>query len=364
VADRGSVLLVRLTHRYMTATVHELVRRGYRVRALGNLEATRFLAPSDGIDTSPPRRTRAVPEWWPIPALARTILEAMDDDCVLVITKGGKEEFRAAWLATRIRRVGLVFRTESDAYWDPTSATAARRALVAGQRLRRRVRQAVLRTPGFTPRHGPGTARLRDDLTYLPAPVTTQLDVPPTLPDLPLRVLTITRCLGKKNNRGLLALMTALREEAVEFRVIFSDDASCHRCHGEGPAQFQEQVTAAGLQGVTVSGPVGDVTPYYRASHVLLRNSTYEGANTTPMEGAAQGCIPVVSTGSGTAYGFVETHMGVRVEAEDLATQVDVLRGLTVDVERRERMRAAALRAAKERCDPGILVDLLEAQMR
>lgn len=363
-SGRGTVLLVRLTHRYMTETVHELVRRGYRVRVLGTLDSTRFLSEQDGVDTSPPRRRRPTPAWWPLPRATRDVLDLMDDDCVLVVTKRGKRDFLATWLATRIRRVPLVFRVEVDAHWDPTGAGPRLRLQAAAQRVRRRAEQLVLRAPGFTPRHGPGTTPTRGDLRYLPPPVATELATPPVLPDLPLRVITVTRCRPKKHNPGLLALATELRDDPVVFRVIFSDDEDCHRCHGRGADDFRAEVERAGLTGVVVSGPVGDVTPHYREAHVLLRNSLWEGANTTPMEGAAQGCIPLVSPTSGTAYGFITPEVGAIVDADDVAGQAAFLRGLIADVPRRERMRAAALRRAEDLCDPDRLVTFLEGRMR
>lgn len=362
-ADKGSLLFVRLTHRYMAATVHELRHRGYRIRAIGTLDSTRFLSEQDGIDTSPVRSGHRAPSWLPLPANTRMVLDAMDEDCVLIVTKRGTA-FPAVWLAARLRRVPLVFRTEIDAYWDPTSASRRERLRVIAHRVRRTLEYLIVRTPGYTPRRGPGNARRRPDLEYVTTPVRVELSRPIELPDLPLRVLTVTRCRPKKNNPGLLELAASLRDEPVTFRVIFSDDADCARCEGRGPEDFRTEVARLGLTSVIVSGPVGDVVPHYRQHHVVLRNSLWEGANTTPMEGAAQGCIALVSEGSGTAYGFVDDSMGAIVDAEDVPGQVVFLRGLIEDVERRERMRANALRLARDRCDPSHLIGMLEGQMR
>ena len=367
-AERGSILLVRLTHRYMAATVHALHHRGYRIRAIGTLDSTRFLSERDGIDTSPVRSGRRAPSWLPLPANTRMVLDAMDEDCVLIVTKRGRSSggatFFSVWLAGRLRRVPLVFRTESDAYWDPTTASWRERLRVIAHRARRTLEHLIVRTPGYTPRRGPGTARLRPDLEYVTTPIRVELPRPTELPDLPLRVLTVTRCRPKKNNPGLLELAASLRDEPVEFRVIFSDDADCARCEGRGPEDFSTEVARLGLTSVVVSGPVGDVVPHYRQHHVVLRNSLREGANTTPMEGAAQGCIALVSESSGTAHGFIDPSMGAIVDAENVPAQAAFLRGLIEDVERRERMRATALRVARERCDPIHLIGMLEGQMR
>jgi glycosyltransferase involved in cell wall biosynthesis len=118
------------------------------------------------------------------------------------------------------------------------------------------------------------------------------------------------------------------------------------------------------LKNVRVLPRVSDVTELYRAHHVILRNSTYEGANYTLIEGAAEGCIPLGSPESGGAIGYLEEgRSGFVISGADDDRYARALRDLLEDPGKVRDMRAAALDFARERCGPSVLVNFLEEQM-
>jgi glycosyltransferase involved in cell wall biosynthesis len=97
---------------------------------------------------------------------------------------------------------------------------------------------------------------------------------------------------------------------------------------------------------------------------VILRNSTYEGANYTLIEGAAEGCIPLGSPESGGAIGYLEEgRSGFVIPGADDDRYARALRDLLEDPGKVRDMRAAALDFARERCGPSVLVNFLEEQM-
>lgn len=292
------VLLVGLSHKNMLATVGAIRQLGYRVRELKSLPpGHRSLSGTVAVE---PRSThRPVPSW--LPRRTRKILAAVDESIMLLS--------RAVFLS---------------------------------------------------PSRGPGAARRRAGYRYQPHLVTVTLDDPPVLPERPLRVMTVTRCRPSKNNAGLLALATRLRDDDVRFTIVLGEDESCPKCGGTGLRDLQKQVGDAGVSNVDLLGPTSDLTDLYRSHHVVIRNSLGEGANVTVIEGAAEGCAVMVSATSGAGQGLFDELGGAIVDAEDLDSQAAFLRGLIADPVLRDRLRKEAMEVVRQRCDPAQFRDLLE----
>jgi glycosyltransferase involved in cell wall biosynthesis len=362
-ARRGTVMFVGLHHKNLRITVRELVRRGYRVRVHGSLGKPRLLSEADGVDRSPVERTIEPSRL--LPRETRKLLLLMDDDCVLVVTAAGRQRAKHAILAARIRGVPVVLNHESAARWDRERASLKERMRVAFVRPLRYLQWSLHRAPSYTTCRGPGEDVRRHELVFVPHAVEPVLEGPTKLPDSPLRVLSVTQCDPGKNNDGCLRIADLCRDEPVEFTVVFSCDHHCKHCGGASVDELREAAKARGLTAVRVVPRVPDVTDLYRSHHVVIRNSTYEGANYTLVEGSAEGCIPLGSPESGGAHGYLDHgRSGYVIPATDDHAYAGVLLELLHDPERRERMRAAALEFAQARCGPGVLVDFFEQQIR
>lgn len=358
VSTGRSVLLVGLAHKNMSAAVEALNARGLTVRMMKALPAgSRSLTGVDGIDLAR-KRERSVPSW--LPVRTQKILRSIDEDCVAIVARGGRRRGRDAALAARLSGVPIVIKTEFDVFWDPKGARAIERVRVI---IRRLVESLVIRAFGVTrvsPTRGRGSVRQYGGFEYLPHSVSVTLSEPPPLPDTPLRVITVTRCPSTKNNAGLIDLAEKVRGLDVAFTVVFGEDSGCPKCGGTAHDDFQRAVAERGLASVVVLGPQDDLTELYRTHHVAMRNSTFEGANVTVIEGAAEGCVPIVSTTSGAGYGLFDDGSGYLVEASDLDGQARILQSLLEDVPLRETMRTRAMAAVRERCDPERFARLVE----
>ncbi len=357
------VLLVGLSHRNMGATVRALRRHGFRVENVKTLpEGPRALDASRGLDRAP--TIHPVPSWLPLPARTRTVMSAADETCVLILAAGGGTRGRNAVLAGRIRGIPVVLRTQVELRWDASTASPWERGRVALRRWSTALLARILGIVRITPSLGHGNAIRTGGIRHVPHPVEVTLDAPPALPDAPLRVVTVTRCLAKKNNPGLLALAGRVADAGIVFDVIFGEGPDCADCGGRGLDDLRALVLTRELHNVTAHGPQDDLTDRYRAAHVVIRTSLYEAANVTVIEGAAEGCIPLVSTRSGAGPGLFDEDAGCVVEADDLEAQERFLRSLATDVALRERLRSEAMSVVRERCDPDAFVTFLRGHMR
>jgi glycosyltransferase involved in cell wall biosynthesis len=352
------ILLVGLSHKNFSASIEVLRERGFAVQTLKPLApSSRSLAGSDLAPTA--ERGMAGPSW--LPTRARKILRAAGPGCVAIIAKGARQRGRDAVIAARLRRIPVILKTQHEVFWDPSSAGFGERFRVA---LRRTLESLIVGSFGVTrisPTRGRGSTRLRGGITYLPHPVTVSLHEPPDLPATPLRVVTVTRCPVSKNNAGLLELADRLRGHEISFTVVFGEDSDCVKCGGTGKDAFVDAAAARGLDNTVVHGPQDDLTDLYRTHHVVIRNSTFEGANVTVIEGASEGCVPIVSTTSGAGYGLFDDGAGYLVDADDVQRQAEILIQLITDVPLRERMRRTAMGVVRERCHPDRFADVIEA---
>lgn len=353
----ASVLLVGLSHRNMRASVAALARRGYRIEELKSFGAgVRSLSGTGAVE--PAHRTLGGPLW--LPATTRRILGTVGPDTAAIIAAGGGTKGRDAVLAARILRLPIVLRTQFDVHWDASAASPWERVAVTGQRT---LESLVMRLSGATrisPSLGSGASRRHGGIRFLPHAVEVTLAEPPALSARPLRVLTITRCPASKNNAGLLDLAERVAPHDIAFTVVFGEGPECPKCAGRGRDELELAIRDRGLANLALVGPLDGLTDLYRAHHVVLRNSLSEGANVTVIEGAAEGCVPIVSATSGAGQGLFDDGAGFLVDAHDVDRQAAILVELLGDVPSRERLRAAVLAVVKERCDPERFADLVE----
>lgn len=355
-------MFVGLHHKNLRITVRELVRRGYRVRVHGSLGKPRLLSEEDGVDRSPVDNSREPSRF--LPRETRHLLRQMDDDCVLVVTAAGRPRTKHALFAARLRGVPVVLNYESASHWDRSTASLKEHLRVALVRLVRFLQWSLHRSASYTTCRGPGADIRRHDLVFIPHAVEPTLQNPSELEARPLRVLSVTQCADGKNNDGFLRIAELCAEQPVEFTAVFSCDHHCKACGGESVGALEQVARASGLENVRVLPRVADVTELYRAHHVVLRNSTYEGANYTLIEGAAEGCIPLGSPESGGAIGYLEEdRSGFVIAGADDDGYARVLKDLLQSPEKVRDMRAAALIFARERCGPSVLVNFLEEQI-
>ena len=353
-----TILLVGMSHKNMRASVGAIRARGYRVRELKSLPpGTRSLSGTAALE-SPPKGFEG-PSW--LPKRTRAVLAAIDSNCVAVVTRGGRRRGVDAALAARLRGVALVIKTEFDVYWNPTGVGLRERIAVFARRTVESLVIQAARVTRISPTRGPGRHRRHGGMHYLPHSVRVTLPMPPALPSLPLRVVTITRCPPGKNNEMLLDLAERVSRRDIMFTVVFGEDGTCKKCAGRGAEEFAASVEARGLACINVMEPLDDLTDLYRAHHVVFRNSLYEGANVTVIEGAAEGCIPILSKTCGAGYGLFDEGAGYLVDAENVEEQAAILVNLLEDIPLRERLREAAMTAVRDFCDPERFADIVEA---
>lgn len=342
----------------MRASIEAITARGYQVRELKSLRpGPRSLSGTAALE-SPPKGFEG-PSW--LPKRTRAVLAVIDSNCVAVVTKGSRRRGVDAALAARLRGVALIIKTGSDVYWNPTGVGLRERIAVFARRIVESLVIRAARVTRISPTRGPGRHRRRGGMHYLPHPVRVTLPIPPTLPSRPLRVVTITRCPPSKNNEMLLDLADRVSRLDIMFTVVFSEDGTCTKCEGRGAEEFAASVEARGLACINVMEPLDDLTDLYRAHHIVFRNSIFEGANVTVIEGAAEGCIPILSKTCGAAYGLFDDGAGYIVDAENVEEQAAILVNLLEDIPLRERLREAAMTAVRDFCDPERFADLVEA---
>ena len=166
-----------------------------------------------------------------------------------------------------------------------------------------------------------------------PLPRSTDLDRPPT-------IVCVAVLRPEKGHRTLIQAFDLVRREIPETRLVLV---------GGGPfrREVERMISGAGLENaVELTGRVPDIWPYLATADVFALASPMEALGIAVMEAMAAG-LPVVVSNTGGLPEFVEE--GVTGElfqpgaAGDLATK---LTALLRDPARRERMSAAALKAA------------------
>lgn len=252
--------------------------------------------------------------------LNHNLRRQIDYPIVSIVHHLRSSEYRPAWQNALYRQIERVYLRSVDGFIFNSQTTQGVVEELVGSR-----RPAVVAYPAGD--------RWQIDIT--PEDIATRARA-----DGPLRILFIGNIIARKGLHTLLNALALLSKQSWQLTIIGSPEVD-----PDYARSINRQIEQHGLADrITLTGALhGDaIAGHYRASHLLVVPSTYEGFGIVYLEGMGFG-LPAIASTAGAAHEIITPGQdGFLIEPGDAETLAQHIRELNTDRDRLLNMSLAA----------------------